>query len=222
MAKPPQQLTPNPTVAINPSEASLAELATVDHAGPIAMLNMLRFDGDAGRALYGQYARVAVETIAAFGGALMYHGRVNEPTTWDSIAIVYYPSIDAYLTMQNNPSYIKAIPNRTSALTARLLCPFALPPTTESERVNLIASYQRGAFEVALVRWNDATTALDGRSESDLIDNLPFRSVGRGLVTDQSWDELHLVPLGNSYPGSFPEVGAEVAAMEIIVSEPVQ
>jgi hypothetical protein len=43
-------MTTNPTAAVNPSKASVAALAAAEHEGPIAMLNLLHYDGAAGRA----------------------------------------------------------------------------------------------------------------------------------------------------------------------------
>lgn len=77
---------------VNPSDASLADLASSNGSRPIAMLNLLHFDGEAGRTAYGRYAEVAAQSIAAVGGGLIYLGRVIDSDTWDSVALVYYPA----------------------------------------------------------------------------------------------------------------------------------
>ncbi len=226
---PPDPLVPSPTAAVNPHRSSLAELAASDVSGPIAMLNLLRFDGEAGRVTYGHYAQVAAKTIDSVGGALMYLGRVVESVAWDSVALVYYPNCEAFLSMQNDQRYIEALPDRTAGLSARLLCPFALPRIDRVEAVDLIRNLGPGNVEAQLVQWNAPDSILEKTGDPESSSppgSLRLQSIGSGLVTDTRWDELRL---GTHAPGegsrsdleSALRLDPHVADLLVVLSEPV-
>lgn len=157
------------------------------------MLNLLRYDGMDGRGVYGRYAQVAGVSIAAVGGSLMYLGQVIESDAWDTVAIVNYPSLGAFLEMQRDAQYIAAIPDRTAGLHARLLCPFELASTEQSNSVELMTGPDSDVVAVQLVRRHDQRRVLssDHRQRSTAALQLP--AVGSGLVTDGRWDELRVV-----------------------------
>lgn len=166
-----------------------------DSVGPIAMLNLLRYDGEEGRTAYGRYAQVAAMSISHVGGSLMYLGQVIESDAWDSVALVRYPSAQAYLAMQLDQRYVDAIPHRTAGLRARLLCPFALPHVVDRDVAELTRGGDSEIMEVQLVRWNDPPARLGGGANSNSAKSSPalrLQSVGNGLVSDGRWDELLL------------------------------
>ena len=211
---------PNPTAMVNPSTESLAELAAVDFANPIAMLNLLRFNGGPGRAAYTRYAQAAIETISAVGGRLIHHSHVVDPDAWDSMAVVYYPSTQAYITMQHDQRYVDAIPDRTAGLDARLLIPFALPPMGDEELNSLARRYSVGRTYATLVRSNDSIHFSGDPVDSFSATGIRMKSIGSGLVTDERWDELRLdLNSGNQDDSAW--FGSEVEAFEVIVGEQV-
>ena len=158
------------------------------------MLNLLRFDGESGRASYGRYAEVAARSITSVGGALIYLGRIIGSDPWDSVALVYYPSPAAFRAMQSDPSYVEAIPNRTAGLRARLLYPFELPSMSATEATKLIPYSATDVVAIQLLAWNtpSVTPRNDDVDSSNPAMALRLQSVGSGLVTDVRWDELRL------------------------------
>jgi len=125
--------------SIDPTPAQLeevaAKIATVD--GPIRMMNLLRFrdvaaydDGadpngpgqSSGAEAYGRYGEVAMAEVAAVGGRQFEAGQAHmtvigpEDEMWDLMAIIEYPSVEAFLEMIAKPSYQAAVHHRTAGL----------------------------------------------------------------------------------------------------------
>lgn len=181
-------VTPNPTSAVNPSQDSIDLLATWPDDGPIAMLNLLAFNGDDGRAAYGRYGAVASKTVAARGGSAIFIGAVTDPTSnWDSVVLVYYPRRAAYLDMQRDQAYLDVIPERTAGLRARLLYPFALP---EGDVAPTLTAADTEVFEIELVHSPNPAHVLEPTTPDHVVLDLP--AGGPGLVTDQPWDHLRV------------------------------
>ena len=188
-------MTTNPTSAVNPSAPSMEALASWPDPGPIAMLNLLRYDGEVGRVAYQRYAETAARSIAAVGGSLIYVGQVIAPTSWDTVALVYYPRRRAYLDMQLDQRYIDAIPDRTTGLAARLLYPFALDDGTVGSSAAAAARSGQGAVtEIELRRWSSpgAIESEDDVPGTDEPAAMRLLAGGPGLVSDGRWDEVRL------------------------------
>lgn len=101
---------------------------------PIVMINLLRFREQAdypedfaaepcsGREAYRRYGEVAIQTIAAVGGRMVWMGSVQTTLIgpageeWDDAVLVEYPSRKAFLGMVAQPDYLAAAPHRTAAL----------------------------------------------------------------------------------------------------------
>lgn len=101
---------------------------------PVFMLNLLRFkeqaeDGTTGAETYGRYAMAAAPCLAAVGGEIVWSGACSEAVIgpgdpeWDVVAVVRYPSRQAFLDMLANPEYQQAHPIRSSALSDSRLVP---------------------------------------------------------------------------------------------------
>ena len=181
-------MKPNPTSAVNPSQASIDLLSEWPDDGPIAMLNLLAYNGDAGRAAYGRYGAVASKTVAARGGSVVFMGPVIEPSdTWNTVVLVYYPRRAAYLDMQLDPAYLGAIPDRTAGLRARLLYPFALPQSDVAPTATASGSE---VFKLELTQSSPGTDTADPASPGQVVLDLP--AGGPGLVTDNPWDHLRV------------------------------
>jgi len=86
--------------------------------GPVVMLNLMRFnarsaDGDGtGWDAYLRYSALTVPMIKARGGTLLWTGdakavALGSPAGagWDYIALVYYPSVAAFLDMMTSADY---------------------------------------------------------------------------------------------------------------------
>ena len=86
--------------------------------GPIVMLNLMRFhekslDGNgSGWDAYKRYSEHTVPMIKARGGTLLWTGDARgialgeaKGRDWDYVALVYYPSVEAFLDMMTSPDY---------------------------------------------------------------------------------------------------------------------
>jgi uncharacterized protein (DUF1330 family) len=93
----------------------LKELA---HQGPAVMVNLMRFrgrslDGDgSGWDAYLRYSALTVPMIKARGGTLLWTGDARavalgsqDGNQWDYLALVYYPSVAAFIDMMTSPDY---------------------------------------------------------------------------------------------------------------------
>ena len=93
-------------------------LEEVDHPGPIVMVNLMRFrkrslDGDGtGWDAYLRYSALTVPMIKARGGTLLWTGDAKRVALgaeagnqWDYLALVYYPSVAAFIDMMTSADY---------------------------------------------------------------------------------------------------------------------
>ncbi|HEX5910975.1 MAG TPA: DUF1330 domain-containing protein [Thermoleophilaceae bacterium] len=96
------------------------------------MLNLLRFDGDEGRASYARYGEAVVPMVEAVGGEVVFSGRCSDAVIgpqegeWDSVLVVRYPSRRAFLDMISSEEYRRdAHPLRAAAIADSRLIPCA-------------------------------------------------------------------------------------------------
>ncbi|MCC8939418.1 DUF1330 domain-containing protein [Bradyrhizobium sp. Arg68] len=93
-------------------------LAELDSKAPVVMVNLMRFrerslDGDgSGWDAYLRYSALTVPMIKARGGTLLWTGNaetvaLGEPAgqQWDYLALVYYPSVAAFIDMITSADY---------------------------------------------------------------------------------------------------------------------
>jgi uncharacterized protein (DUF1330 family) len=93
-------------------------LQELDRNSPVVMVNLMRFraaslDGDgSGWDAYLRYSALTVPMIKARGGTLLWTGDARAVAlgeeagnTWDYLALVYYPSVDAFLDMMTSADY---------------------------------------------------------------------------------------------------------------------
>jgi uncharacterized protein (DUF1330 family) len=87
---------------------------------PVVMLNLLKFKKEGGRKSYVRYIKEAGRFIEEVGGKLLMLSKpkelLNGNQTWDLLMLVKYPSRKAFLTMVNNPEYLKIHSFREEAL----------------------------------------------------------------------------------------------------------
>jgi hypothetical protein len=103
--------------------------------GPVVMLNLMRFyerslDGDGtGWDAYKRYSALTVPMIKARGGTLLWTGDAKtlalgeqDRDEWDYVALVYYPSVAAFLDMMTSRDYeTKSDPHRINGCADHLI-----------------------------------------------------------------------------------------------------
>src|SRR5215469_7187521 len=93
-------------------------LEAIGPDGPVVMLNLMRFrerslDGDgSGWDAYLRYSALTVPMIKARGGTLLWTGNARavalgteNGNQWDYVALVYYPSVAAFIDMMTSHDY---------------------------------------------------------------------------------------------------------------------
>jgi uncharacterized protein (DUF1330 family) len=93
-------------------------LKGLEQQGPVVMVNLMRFharslDGDgSGWDAYLRYSALTVPMIKARGGTLLWTGdakavALGQPHghQWDYLALVYYPSVAAFVDMMTSEDY---------------------------------------------------------------------------------------------------------------------
>ncbi len=103
------------------------ERAGQDADGPVVMLNLLALKPAGGRARYEQYGAAVAPLLERVGGRILYAGEGAPPLLgedrWDLVALVEYPSRQAFLDMIGSPEYQAIAHLRTEALTRGELHP---------------------------------------------------------------------------------------------------
>ena len=103
-------------------------LRELDPAAPVVMLNLMRFrahslDGEGtGWDAYLRYSAITVPMIRARGGTLLWTGEArtvalgrHDGNDWDFVALVYYPTVAAFLDMMTSEAYeTQADPHRVN------------------------------------------------------------------------------------------------------------
>ncbi len=120
-------------MAIVPTREQITEFLGLDLEGEIVMLNLLKYreradDGDgSGEDAYAKYADAARRMVAERGGRLLWTGRAvhtligEADDDWDVIALVAYPSRDAFIEMTSNKEYQEAHKDREAGLERTVL-----------------------------------------------------------------------------------------------------
>ena len=93
-------------------------LQSLDPHAPVVMVNLMRFrerslDGDgSGWDAYLRYSALTVPMIKARGGTLLWTGDAKavalgrqDGNQWDYLALVYYPSVAAFVDMMTSEDY---------------------------------------------------------------------------------------------------------------------
>ncbi len=109
-----------------------------DHEGPVVMLNVLKFkdratgeasSGGSGSDAYARYGADVTKLVEATGGRILYFGPVistligTDDDDYDAVALVEYPSRDAFIEMASSQSYSEVAKNRSAGLAYQLLLP---------------------------------------------------------------------------------------------------
>jgi uncharacterized protein (DUF1330 family) len=107
--------------------AAFAQRAGQSGDSPVTMLNLLAFKPDGGRARYEQYGAAVAPLLERVGGRIVYAAEAAPAllgdARWDVVALVEYPTRQAFLDMVGSPEYQAIAHLRTEALTAGELHP---------------------------------------------------------------------------------------------------
>jgi uncharacterized protein (DUF1330 family) len=94
---------------------------------PVVMLNLLAFKPDGGRERYGEYGAAVAPLLEKVGGRIVFVGPSAAPLlgsdAWDLVALVEYPTRQAFLEMIGSAEYQAIAHLRTEALAAGELHP---------------------------------------------------------------------------------------------------
>jgi uncharacterized protein (DUF1330 family) len=107
---------------------NVKDLQELDPKAPVVMVNLMRFrerslDGDgSGWDAYLRYSALTVPMIKARGGTLLWTGDAKavalgrqEGHHWDYLALVYYPTVAAFIDMMTSKDYEQRCdPHRTN------------------------------------------------------------------------------------------------------------
>jgi uncharacterized protein (DUF1330 family) len=134
------------TAYLDPTREALRAFGQRGIAGPVVMLNLLRFRATAdyaaspalappapitGAQAYRRYLAHASPLIEARGGAMTFLGAggafVIGPADerWDAVMLVRYPTTDAFFAFVTDPAYQAGVGHRNAALEDSRLLPCA-------------------------------------------------------------------------------------------------
>ena len=125
-------------MAIAPTAEQIKNLINCAPEGKLYMLNLLKFKDKAeyadgrettltGADAYALYGQGVTKLIAELGGRLVWNGQPNtlvigeDELAWDAVAIVEYPSIEAFQKMTASPDYDAVHVHREAGLAHQLL-----------------------------------------------------------------------------------------------------
>lgn len=110
---------------VNMNTDQLKELVKNYNNEPFVMLNLLKFKKEGGRESYVHYTKEANRFVEGVGAKLLFLSQpkelLNGAETWDVLMLVRYPSRKAFLSMANDPEYIKIHHFREEALERAIL-----------------------------------------------------------------------------------------------------
>jgi len=122
---------------IDPTKEAFAAFRANGRAGPIHMLNLVRFRDKAaypdgphatGAEAYAAYARESYPVFSRLGGHIVWRGSFElmligpAAEKWDACFIAEYPSVAAFVEMIRDPVYREAVKHRQAAvLDSRLI-----------------------------------------------------------------------------------------------------
>ena len=120
-----------------PSQEQMREFFGSGEDGPFVMVNLLKFKERAeyadgretnltGAEAYAIYGAAVGKCIAGVGGTQGFAGEVTGlllgevEDNWDMVALVEYPSLDAFRSMMMSPDYQKIAVHRSAGLGGQL------------------------------------------------------------------------------------------------------
>ena len=95
-------------------------------AGPIMLLNLLKYREPGGRDAFARYGQITGPLVGAAGGQVLFGGKAGAALSgteidWDDVLILRFPSAARFLAMIESETYTaEAAPIRAEALEATL------------------------------------------------------------------------------------------------------
>ena len=130
--------------AHQPTREQMRALQQQDSGGPIYMLNLLKFreqaayaDGRAttlsGEEAYAIYGRAMTRMVLEAGGKLVFSGQVEGTMvgvvedSWDSVAVMMYPSLAVMGQITSSAAYAEIHVHRDAGLAGQILIKTSKP-----------------------------------------------------------------------------------------------
>ena len=124
--------------AVYPKGEQLTEAVAKGSNKPIVMLNLLKFkdkavykdgtaDGSDGRTAYNRYGAEMLQFVTENGGKILFMGDIKSLVIgevgemWDAVALVEYPSSEAFVKIAMSPHVAKIGTHREAGLAGQLL-----------------------------------------------------------------------------------------------------
>lgn len=124
--------------AVYPKGEQLGTMVQKGSSGPIVMVNLLKFkdraaykdgraDNSSGREAYDRYAAEMLPFVLAHGGRVIFVGPVKSlvigevEDMWDAVALVEYPSSEAFAKIAMSPDVARFGVHREAGLAGQLL-----------------------------------------------------------------------------------------------------
>lgn len=110
-----------------PTQEQIEALAGHPSTGPVVMLNVLRYKKDGGEAAYAKYGELVMKILAKIGAKPLYMGSFDSTVigdfdaVFDTIALIQYPSRQAFLDMMTSEEYQAAHVHRDEGLESQWL-----------------------------------------------------------------------------------------------------
>jgi uncharacterized protein (DUF1330 family) len=109
------------------AEGFAAFSARSEDGKPVVMLNLLAFEPEGGQERYMEYAAAVAPLLEKACGRIVFAGEPDRAllgdNSWDLVALVEYPTRQAFLDMIGSPEYQAVAHLRTEALTRGELHP---------------------------------------------------------------------------------------------------
>jgi uncharacterized protein (DUF1330 family) len=115
--------------SLQPTTQQLQRLVEAPDAGPVVMLNLLRFHDEAtdgsgrtGREAYMRYGELVIPMLEARGAGFLVYATTDQTVIgpadedWDEMILVQYPSRAAFVDMVTSAEYLAAHVHREAGL----------------------------------------------------------------------------------------------------------
>ena len=96
--------------ALTPTPSDLQQLSQTVPAGPVVMVNLVKFRPDGGREAYSKYIELIMPLGERVGGGQVIYIGEGGPIVagggdWDMILLVRFESIDRFVALVGDPVY---------------------------------------------------------------------------------------------------------------------
>jgi uncharacterized protein (DUF1330 family) len=119
---------------LTPSEQEVLALREQVGPGPVVMVNLLKFKQPGGREAFARYGALSGPLIARQGAELLYMGEAGPSLAgedWDSVVLVRFPDIEAFIGLAADPVYQQKAPALREQALERTLWMVSQPPRSE-------------------------------------------------------------------------------------------